>query len=51
LQRIFAAKNFVHIADRADIGIAGITAAHSRRIGDHRLQLLPNQRLGITHQD
>jgi len=49
LQCISTAENFVHISDRAHVGIARVRASNAGWIGDHGLELLPNQRLGIRH--
>ena len=47
----FRAEDLVQIADRAHVGIAGIAAAHARRVGHHRLELLPDHGLRIGEQD
>ena len=41
----------MQIADRANVRIAGIAAAHARRISDHSLQLLPDRSFRLVHQD
>src|SRR5436309_2367670 len=44
-------ENLVKVADGAYIGIAGICPPHARRVSDHGLQLLANQRLRVTDKD
>ena len=43
--------DLVKFVDRADIGIAWVRAPHARRVGDHRLELLPDHRLCIRQID
>src|ERR1039458_862984 len=49
--RFFVAEYFVQIANGTDVRITAIGAPHPRRIGDHRLQLLPNHGLGFGEHD
>ncbi len=49
--RLRRAEDLVQIAHRTLIGIAGIGAAHARRIGHHRLQLLPQRSFRLAQQN
>ena len=51
LLRLLGREDFVQVEDRADIGVAGVGAADARRVGDHRLELGANLRLGVGEQD